>query len=74
VVGGEFLLVRDESHELAEFGRGFLHNGDVLFGLLIFGLAVDSTNTWLSYPLAVDVGGLYLICEGLPVGELEVPD
>ena len=68
------MLVRDELHELAEFGGGLLHDGDVLFRLLELGLAVDSPDARLRYPFAVNVGGFDLICEGIPVGELEVPD
>jgi hypothetical protein len=68
VIRGELLLVGDEFHELAEFGGGFLHDGDVLFRLLEFGLAVDSADAGLSYPFAVDVGGFDLVCEGVPVG------
>jgi len=73
-VGGEFLLVCDEFHELAEVGGCLLDCCDVRFGLLVFGLAVDSADARLRYPFAVDVGGFDLVCEGVPVGELEVPN
>lgn len=51
-----------------------MHGGDVVFGLLIFGLAVDAADARLRYPFAINVGGLDLVCERVPVGELEVPD
>jgi len=51
-----------------------LHNGDVIFRLLTFGLAVDTTDAGLRCPFAVDVFGFDRGCEGVPVGELEVTD
>jgi hypothetical protein len=50
------------------------HDGDVFFCLLVFGLAVDSADAWLSYPFAVDVGSFDFAGEGVVVGQLEVPD
>jgi hypothetical protein len=42
--------------------------------LFEFGVAVDSSDTGLSYPFAVDVVGFDLDFERVPVGELVIPD
>lgn len=68
VVDGELLLVCDKFHSLAEFRRGFLHDRDVFFRLLVFSLAVDAADAGLGHPFAVDVGGFDLFGEGVPVG------
>ena len=39
-----------------------------------FAQHVDAADARLRYPFAINVGGLDLVCERVPVGELEVPD
>ena len=74
VVLGQFVLVGDQFHQIAEFGSRFLDDVDVLFGLLEFGVAVNASNTGLSHPLAVDVSVFDFAFERVPVPELEMAD